>query len=335
MLNSKDWATIKNYQSHELVRRDYQRKHNREPNAAHTREICSPFIQAEQYFDSASSSDRTVYPLLLYYGVVSLTRGLTLFLSRGLREANLSPSHGLQIHEWREEFAKTPPDIANLKIKTTQSGTLGELLKSTSNRSLLRNNSSGVNVKYDHAHSDVELEIAFGNLLARLPDISEQYNRWREKPGAARFNVNSGQSTGSTVTVRKEEKIDRSAIELIFSDSGMTLKEENNEALIYEGPNNYDALPRVTDKIKGTAFNMGIGDLYLTQRFSKELDLSKIGLVFCISYVMGMLARYYPAQWLSLIHNQTNDGSLPTLLSALDFIESTYPQMALDFLEEK
>src|SRR4051794_5975820 len=126
MITNKYWAELLNYQSHELVKRDYFHKHGREPNAAHIKEICSPFIQAQQYFYSANSSDRAVYPLLLYYGVISLARGLTLFLSRSLREAALSPSHGLSIHDWQKEFSNDIPDIANLKIRINGNGTFNE-----------------------------------------------------------------------------------------------------------------------------------------------------------------------------------------------------------------
>jgi hypothetical protein len=152
MNSSKNWATLSNYQSHELVRRDYQRKHGREANAAHTKEICSPFIQAQHYFRAASLADRTVYPLLLYYGVVSLSRGLTLFLSRGIREAALSPSHGLGVRDWQAIFADENPDVANLTIRLSARGTLIELMDATGNRSLLRSNSSAVNVKYGHSY---------------------------------------------------------------------------------------------------------------------------------------------------------------------------------------
>ena len=181
---ASEWATLSNYQSHQLVRRDYARKHGREPNAAHTTEICSPFIQAEHYFRSAKEADRTVYPLLLYYGVISLTRGLNLFLSRGLREAALSPAHGLSIRGWQHEFAKGVPDLTNLEIRTNSAGTLIELFHATGARSLLRSNSSAVTVKVQHPFCAMEFGISFGSLLSRLPDISDHYLRCRRGQGA-------------------------------------------------------------------------------------------------------------------------------------------------------
>jgi hypothetical protein len=98
-VTAKPWEIIANYESHELMRVRYHAKHGRDANAAHAREIASPFIQARHYYDAAAAADRTVKPLLLYYGVVSLSRALVLFLLRGLREAALAPGHGLSVRE--------------------------------------------------------------------------------------------------------------------------------------------------------------------------------------------------------------------------------------------
>ena len=89
------WEIIANYESHDVVRSLYQAKHGWKPNAAHCREIAAAFIQGRNYYAAATIADRSVKPLLLYYGIVALSRGLTLFLTRKRREAALAQSHGL------------------------------------------------------------------------------------------------------------------------------------------------------------------------------------------------------------------------------------------------
>jgi hypothetical protein len=333
MNSSKHWATLSNYQSHELVRRDYQRKHGREANAAHTKEICSPFIQAQHYFRAASLADRTVYPLLLYYGVVSLSRGLTLFLSAGLREAALSASHGLSVRDWQSVFSKNNPDVANLAIRLNSRGTLIELIDATGNRSLLRSNSSAVNVKYIHGRDAGDNDLTFGDLLSRLPDITDQYVRWKERPGSLKIEIKAVNGEAEFV-IRKSTSVNRAIANSIFQDTDVKFKEERDDVILYQGPDSLAAAPRLTDRVMGTAFDAGIGDLYVTRRFSNNFDISKIALTFSISYIVGMMARYNPTQWLSIIHNQRNDGAFPTIYSALDFVENMYPRMVLDYLEE-
>ena len=60
--------------------------------------------------------------------------------------------------------------------------------------------------------------------------------------------------------------------------------------------------------------------------------MSKAATLFALSYILGMLVRYYPTQWTALVHGQSADAALPTLSAAVDFIESEFPQVTLDFL---
>jgi hypothetical protein len=165
-----------------------------------------------------------------------------------------------------------------------------------------------------------------------LPDIEDQYVRWKERPGALKIDIKAANEEVEFV-IRKSTMVNREIADPIFQDTAFKFKEENTDTIIYKWPDSTANL-RLTDRITGTAFNAGIGDLYVTRKLSNNFDISKIALTFCISYVTGMMARYYPAQWLSIIHNQRNDGALPTIYSALDFVESTYPRMVLDYLEE-
>ena len=74
-MNNKEWHEISQFESYDLARSWYQQTHQREMNAAKTRQINAFFIQGREYFKSASSADMSVKPLLLYYGVLSLSRG--------------------------------------------------------------------------------------------------------------------------------------------------------------------------------------------------------------------------------------------------------------------
>ena len=112
----KYWDLLANYESFELIKRDYEARHGRAPNTRHAREIAAPFTHARSYFRAAQAAEPTVRPLLLYYGVVSLSRGLVLILSRGLREAALAPSHGLTVKDWGGELSRDNPDFAALRI---------------------------------------------------------------------------------------------------------------------------------------------------------------------------------------------------------------------------
>ena len=78
------WQKLMHYQSTDLVKREFFKKHNRQLNTGKAKEISTIFAQARYYLDAASSSNISIKPLLIYYGVLSLSRGLTLFLTINL-----------------------------------------------------------------------------------------------------------------------------------------------------------------------------------------------------------------------------------------------------------
>src|SRR5438874_1362373 len=94
------WNSLLAYESRDLVERAYVRRHQRNPSAGHVREVVSSFIQAREYFVNASRAAISVRPLLQYYGVVALTRGLVLMVYRGVSAKVLKPSHGLDAKGW-------------------------------------------------------------------------------------------------------------------------------------------------------------------------------------------------------------------------------------------
>src|SRR5688500_5511743 len=118
----RPWETLLNYESKELVRRRHLKRHGRAANAGRAGEIAAAFVQGREYFASAAAADPVVRPLLLYYGAMSLARGAVLFLSPGLREASLSPSHGVSATGWRETFGADRQDLASLRVRTNEAG---------------------------------------------------------------------------------------------------------------------------------------------------------------------------------------------------------------------
>ena len=86
------WYALREFETRDITSRTYKARHGLNLSAVKSREIASNFVQAREYFRSAAGADFTVRPLLLYYGVASLARGLTLFLDPAKRETSLKQS---------------------------------------------------------------------------------------------------------------------------------------------------------------------------------------------------------------------------------------------------
>ena len=285
MLNEKRaWDIIANYESSDLVRARYFAKHGRRPNAAHAREITEPFIQGRQYYSSAASADKTVKPLLLYYGVVSLSRGLVLFLTRGFREAALAQSHGLSIRDWQTVLSAAPPDIGELQISVNGSGSFVELLRATGNRSLVRADSNAVNKKFEEGPVALNTAFTLGELLARLPDVLDQFKRWKS-PRCVRFKVEqiAGSNESKFTVSRTDSYVDQELILDIVGRGHCYLVSVDAQNVVVQTKLGGTVSSIVTDFTGGNPF--GIGDLFLAQSYAANAKLGKIGQLFAISYI--------------------------------------------------
>ena len=90
------WARLSIYESTDLVRDLFFRRHGRELSSGKAREIVSAVAQGREYFSAAKEAGLLVCPLLQYYGVLSLSRALILLLNRSFRETSLPQAHGLE-----------------------------------------------------------------------------------------------------------------------------------------------------------------------------------------------------------------------------------------------
>ncbi|MCH8951544.1 MAG: hypothetical protein IID49_05380 [Proteobacteria bacterium] len=328
---SKNWELLANFESFELVTREYTARHGRKPNIRHAREIAAPFSHARSYFRSAHSAEPTVKPLLLYYGVVSLARGVTLMLSRGMREANLALSHGLSAKNWGGVLSGDKPDFSALRIEVNATGSFVELGKATEFKSLLRHGVSEVNVTYMNPPVPVRAEFSLGDILSRLPALQDNYMRWRGDTRCTYLAIETTNDGKCRLRWNKRHRswVSRQAAEELFRDTAFVLDTETPEHVEFKGPDDVNALPGLTDHPE--SFN--IPSLWLTALYPGGVKLSKICTFFALSYMMGMLVRYYPMQWTALIRGQFADAALPTLEASVKLVEDDFPQVVEDFLK--
>jgi hypothetical protein len=85
----KAWGQLLFFESPLYAAARFKTFHGGEANAAKLGEIGSAFRQARLFHESFKTADFVVKPLILYYSVLALSRGLILFLdanTSGIRE---------------------------------------------------------------------------------------------------------------------------------------------------------------------------------------------------------------------------------------------------------
>jgi hypothetical protein len=318
---------LRNYESSDLVRSTFKTRHGGELSAGKAREICAAVTQARNYMTAAKGATSDVRPLLTYYGVLSMCRGLTLFLSHNLRENGLSQSHGLTVKGWGQELASEIGDIGKLVIALNANGSLSQLVEATGRASLLRNNSSIPNLTSicDPLPTDGELTLI--DLLSRIPEARKQLTRWRVERNAVAIWPQGKQADGAA-HIRVDAPYTEEDVTAVLGEN-VTLVSRQGGVLTY-ALRTEAALFYVTD-CAGPPFD--IGTLVVLQPMPGGLELSKPAMAFTASYALGMLVRYYPSHWVSMLQNVKHDGALPTLLAVLEHIETDVPRMVTEFLE--
>jgi hypothetical protein len=320
------WDILRNYESSDLVRSAFKARNGRELAAGKAREICAAVTQARNYMGAARDASSDVRPLLTYYGVLSMCRGLILFLSQTLRENGLSQAHGLTVKGWGEELAKDTGDVARLTITLNANDTPAQLVEATGRASLLRNNSSKPNFTSICDPLPADSEFMLIDLVSSIPEARSQLMRWRVERNAVAIWPQGKQADGS-VHIRVDSPYTKEDVTAVLGDNVAFVSQQGG-VLTYAFRT--DCALYCTD-CAGPHWD--IGTLVALRPMRGGLELSKLAMAFAASYALGMFVRYYPSHWVAMVQNVKYDGALPTLQAVLEHIEHDVPRMVAEFLE--
>ena len=178
-MNRENWHELLALESTDISRNWYKTIHGRSLNLRRAREINAAAKQAREYFRNASNSDYSVRPLLIYYGVSSLSRSMLLLLNRDGGEECITGGHGLQAVDWGRqlsgEASKGLKKLLDLKVQTC-GGLFNDFLRVTQNRISLHVRSSGVDGRIRLAIPEQGSPLTLSELFARIPDLHKDYS---------------------------------------------------------------------------------------------------------------------------------------------------------------
>lgn len=341
------WALLSLYESTDLVRGLFQQRHDRELKTEKACEIVSAVAQGREYFTAALEAGLLVRPLLQYYGVLSLSRGLILFLSHNLREASLPQAHGLSSINWSNVLASDIRRPAKLQVKVLD-GTFRLLLESTSNSDISTVFTGPYPTQLIFSRTrDVkdllEVTFTFQELLARVPELRDVYERsfGRCASNYRAFVFTLSSHTQSNIDIFNGRhglpSVDQLRQELsIPQDVQLNSSTKHNflppEPYLWyrlhhsESTSFIDMLPQIE--------NLSDGSTSIVASFAGGLAISRLGRFFLLSYFLGTLARYHPTSWLAIMQSrQKGDLMLPLIREAMNAIQLHFPTLVIRELE--
>jgi hypothetical protein len=327
-MQSSAWNTLFDFETRDLVTRFIKHKHDRKASERQILEITSNFIQGREYFRNAYRSDITVRPLLLYYGVSSLSRGLILACMPHLSESALKPSHGLETSLWQESIAKK--DFGSLRVIITR-GTFYDLLEATKNESYFRANSSAINWKVGFDMPAVNTELIFSQLVQTIPDLHKEYITWSETPlyfaKLKEFTpINDAEYNYVLAKPNYPEVVDQLFPASIYSTHSIAEVQQTISLLTSQR-----AVPQFSQS-NMDPFKMGIGEVVITKALNQTICLNTLSQIYCLSYFLGMMARYFPSTWIALGRTSKGDSIYPLIIKILDVVATYFPQTVIDYL---
>jgi hypothetical protein len=327
------WDEFQDFESRDLISKYMFAKHGRKPNAQKIKEVASNFTQGREYFNSSKTANITVKPLLLFYGVMSLSRGLILFNDLGLRETQLKGSHGLEILNWRKVIESKNFEELTFKINK---GTFSELINTTKNSSLFRADSKSINLKIGYGVPKENCEISLKQLMVNFPDLDREYENWiGEKYVKIKYRHQDSEYDGVSNYFHYSKREENFELENIFPSNLCNELELNSYidsvAICYKGTFHPTLVQQLDIKFGGVG---GVGKTFLIPTVNLDFRISMLGALYMASYCLGMMARYYPTAWISLGRSEKGDRIFPLINRLLNIISEFYPKLILDHLNE-
>ncbi len=334
-MNHQIWQKLLALESRDIVVMRFNKIHGRKLNARRAKEITAAAKQAREFFRNSQEANTSVQPLLTFYGVSSLARAFTLLLRRDGGEEGLTKGHGLETVEWSKQLSGDLSvglaAIGGLKIRTC-SGLFADFAKETKNRMSMHVQSGAVDWRLNYDQPELGDELLFEQLTTRMPDLSNEHTVLATAPMYATINeMKYDTANGIEIKVRKNQfqffkgKYAEIGYDVQDDDEWTTVK--GSVTLMSKQTPQF--MHAYVHKIFGT-----IPNLFLIAPMPSGNRYSQLCITYMVSYVLGMLARYFPTHWVSLAQGEKGDAFWPTLSQAHRIVEVTFPELVAEMIED-
>ena len=334
-MNQKIWQRLLSLETRDVTQQRFKSIHERTLNARRAREINASAKQAREYFTNASNCNHSVRPLLAFYGVICLSRALLLLLRREGGEEVLTSGHGIETLDWGSVMAgKTAHGLrrlGDLRIRTC-SGLFSDFVASTQNRMAIHVQSAGVDWRIYYDVPDQRQEISVGDLFSRIPDLRRDY---AVVSSHSRFTPVSEMTYSSDDGFRAKVKYDNfDKFEDVYKTSGYEISVDGEYCVLTCREETLErSKPQFVHSYLNKVFGV-IPNLHIAEPFPGSSRYSQLCITYLVSYVLGMLVRYYPTHWIALVQGEHGDAIWPTVNLANQLVEESFPELVAEMIDD-
>ena len=222
------------------------------------------------------------------------------------------------------EVSEAIQSLPRLRIRTT-AGLFSELVQQTNNRVPIHVRSEAVDWSISYDVPPLGFEVSFDELCARIPDLKIDYESAGGSPFYAAVNeISFSNAQGFRATLNGA--IPEPLREFLLSNGYSGLATADAKTFSENTPLFIHAYIR---KLFGK-----IPMLHLARPFGSRTCYSQLAITYKIAFILGMLVRYFPTQWISLSQGEKGDTWWPTISRAQHLVETTYPELIVELLHD-
>lgn len=338
------WTKLSIYESTDLVKNLFYKRHGRELNTGKAQEIVSAIAQGREYFNASVEAGLLVRPVLQYYGVLSLSRGLILLLSYNLRETDLPQAHGLSSTGWGIKLSDNLP--GELSISVTK-GTFLTLMEHTGNFEMPWAFTGPYPERLMIARSYsidslADMKFTFEEVLSRTPELTEVFERTFNKNASNYLsflfcihNAHTDIDIFPGIHGLPDEEVLR---QQLLIPTSVEISHSYHHNFVHTMGHYRYRLPHEKESPWTESLPQfeNISDTHaaLIAPFQNNLHISKLGRYFLLAFFLGTLSRYHPTYWLGIMQGrQKGDFIMPAIREVMSIIQENYCSLIIQELE--
>ena len=77
-----------------------------------------------------------------------------------------------------------------------------------------------------------------------------------------------------------------------------------------------------------------IPTLHIVKPIRNDIRFSQLSITYALAYILGMLARYFPTQWIALHSGAKGDGLWPAIHAAQNYVELAFPELIIELIHD-
>ena len=302
-------------------------------------EIAASFAQGLEYLKSADNASLQIKPILQYYGILNLVKGLYEIKRPNQNQRAQRSTHGLQRHSWGSLLTKKKLNVLDLELKTTkaESGIFTQVVSCSWHRNVVEAESMYPGppwrITFIQQLGTLQIckpgsRILLREVLARSRYVADTYAAVTgEAPRIHPVHMVAGSGQVGLHPIRISRNENSYEQRLRSVGSSRTYRSPNSKTEVSATFFSEDD-PSCPILHEGTnLFGWAIEAFPNGDRPAEWIKL------YVLSFVFGMLCRYHPSQWLMLVSEYGAAPEGPIIHRALHAIQQNFlrefsPQLA-------